>query len=98
MVSESHWKISSSTSAAAALPMAVTSSVIVRLNHGNYILWRAQMITHLCSHPHLLGHVNGTTKTPTPTIEQTISTGADALTAIITNPEYATWYVRDHRH
>jgi hypothetical protein len=28
--------MSSSTSAAAALPMAVTSSVTVRLNHGNY--------------------------------------------------------------
>jgi hypothetical protein len=87
--------MSSSTSAAAALPMAVTSSVTVRLNHGNYMLWCAQMITHLRSHPHLLGHVDGTTKAPSPTIEQTTGTGADALMATITNLEYATWYVRD---
>jgi hypothetical protein len=76
----------SSSTSAAALAMAVTSSVTVRLNHNNYMLWRAQMITHLRSHPHLLGHVDGTTKAPTPTIEQTTGTGADALTATITNP------------
>jgi hypothetical protein len=74
--------------------MAVTSSVTVRLNHGNY-MWRAQMITHLRSHPHLLGHVDGTTKAPADTIEQTNGTGADAVTAKITNPDYAAWYVRD---
>jgi histone deacetylase 1/2 len=87
--------MSSSTAAAASHPMAVTASVTVRLNHGNYMLWRAQMITHLRSHPHLLGHVDGTTKAPADTIEQTTGTGADAITAIITNPDYATWYVRD---
>jgi hypothetical protein len=75
--------------------MPVTSSVTVRLNHTNYMLWRAQMITHLRSHPHLLGHITGVTQAPPSTIEQVSGTGDNEVRSQITNPEYATWYVRD---
>ncbi|KAK1630411.1 hypothetical protein QYE76_004726 [Lolium multiflorum] len=34
--------------------MAITSAVTVRLRHGNFMLWRAQMYTHLRSHSLLL--------------------------------------------
>ncbi|KAK1601132.1 hypothetical protein QYE76_007893 [Lolium multiflorum] len=84
---------SSSTAPTAAMP--VTSSVTVRLNHTNYMLWRAQMITHLRSHPHLLGHITGSTQAPPSFIEEVTGTGDDRITSQVTNPEYATWYVRD---
>ena len=48
MVSAPSWIMSySSSTTATVAPMPVTSSVTVRLNHTNYMLWRAQMITHL---------------------------------------------------
>jgi hypothetical protein len=84
---------SSSTAPVAAMP--VTSSVTVRLNHTNYMLWRAQMITHLRSHPHLLGHITGSTQAPGSFIEEVTGTGDDRITSQVTNPAYATWYVRD---
>lgn len=74
--------------------MPVTSSVTVRLGHGNFMLWRAQMFTHLRSHS-LLGHIDGTLTVPAETIVTTTGEGAERQTVETVNPDYATWYVRD---
>jgi hypothetical protein len=87
--------MSSSITAPVAPAMPVTASVTVHLNHTNFMLWRAQMITHLRSHPTLLGHITGVVKAPPATIEQVTGTGDNEIRSSITNPEYATWYVRD---
>jgi hypothetical protein len=74
--------------------MAVTSSVTVRLGHNNYMLWRAQMLTHLRSHS-LLGHIDGSLIVPAETISTTVGEGQDSHTVETVNPDFATWYIRD---
>jgi hypothetical protein len=74
--------------------MANTSSVTVRLSHGNFMLWRAQMFTHLRSHS-LLGHIDGSLIVPAETITTTTGDGDARRTTEVVNPDYATWYVRD---
>jgi hypothetical protein len=74
--------------------MAITSSVTVRLGHNNYMLWRAQMLTHLRSHS-LLGHIDGSLIVPAETISTTVGEGQDSHTVETVNPDFATWYIRD---
>jgi hypothetical protein len=74
--------------------MAITSAVTVRLGHGNFMLWRAQMYTHLRSHS-LLGYIDGSLVVPAETISNTTGDGEARRTEEIVNPDYATWYVRD---
>ena len=81
-------------SSSSAAPMAITSSVTVRLGHNNFMLWKAQMLTHLRSHS-LLGHVDGSLAVPAPTIVITTGEGETRHTEEIINPDFATWYVRD---
>jgi hypothetical protein len=74
--------------------MANTSSVTVRLSHGNFMLWRAQMFTHLRSHS-LLGHIDSSLIVPAKTITTTTGDGDARRTTEVVNPDYATWYVHD---
>jgi hypothetical protein len=83
-----------SSSSTIAPPMPVTSSVTVRLNYANFMPWRAQMVAHLRSHV-LLGHIDGSVVAPSPTVASTVGTGDEAVTTQVTNPDYATWFVRD---
>jgi hypothetical protein len=73
--------------------MPITSSVTVRLGHGNFMLWKAQLLTHLRSHS-LLGHIDGSTIVPAETVTKTTGDGDDRRTEEVVNPDYATWYVR----
>jgi hypothetical protein len=66
----------------------------VLLGHGNFMLWKAQLLTHLRSHS-LLGHIDGSTIVPVETITKTTGDGDDRRTEEVVNPDYATWYVRD---
>jgi hypothetical protein len=74
--------------------MSITSAVTVRLSHGNFMPWKAQMFTHLRSHS-LLGYIDGSIVAPDQDITITTGEGDDRQTVTTVNPEYATWYVRD---
>ncbi|KAK1683876.1 hypothetical protein QYE76_044724 [Lolium multiflorum] len=81
-------------SSSSAAPMPITSSVTVKLGHGNFMLWKAQMLVHLRSHS-LLSHVDGTAAVPDENIVTTTGDGDDRRTVQTVNPEFATWYIRD---
>jgi hypothetical protein len=70
--------------------MAITSAVTVRLGQGNFMLWRAQMYTHLRSHS-LLGYIDGSLVVPAETISNTTGDSEARRTEEIVNPYYATW-------
>jgi hypothetical protein len=69
---------------------SVLSSVTVKLSNSNFMLWQAQMLTHLRGHS-LLGYIDGSIEAPAETIFNT----TDAGRSEVVNPEYATWYIRD---
>jgi uncharacterized membrane protein YgcG len=69
---------------------SVLSSVTVKLSNSNFMLWQAQMLTHLRGHS-LLGYIDGSIEAPAETIFIT----TDAGRSEVVNPEYATWYIRD---
>ena len=89
MVSEPIRQMSSSST---IIPMApsVLSAVTVRLSTANFMLWQAQMLTHLRGHS-LLGYIDGSIQAPEATIFTTTEDGRSE----VVNPEYATWYVCD---
>uniref|UniRef100_A0ACD6AMF3 Uncharacterized protein n=1 Tax=Avena sativa TaxID=4498 RepID=A0ACD6AMF3_AVESA len=89
MVSELPQHMSSSTSSSMA--PSILSSITVRLNHTNFMLWQAQMLTHLRGHS-LLGYIDGSIEAPEETIASTNTAGESVD---VVNPDYATWYVRD---
>jgi hypothetical protein len=60
----------------------------------NFMLWKAQMLTHLRSHS-LLGHIDGSVNAPAEMIKTTTGEGAERQTVETVNPEFATWYIRD---
>ena len=70
--------------------MAITSSVTVRLGHTTFMLWKAQMLTHLRSHS-LLGLIDSSLTAPAQTIVTTTGEGEMRRSEEIVNPDYATW-------
>jgi hypothetical protein len=69
---------------------SVMSAVTIRLSSTNFMLWQAQMLTHLRGHS-LLGYIDGSIQAPA----EIIFIDNDAGRSEVVNPEYATWYVRD---
>jgi hypothetical protein len=69
---------------------SVTAAVTVKLSVANFMLWQAQMLTHLRGHS-LLGFIDGSIKAPKATIVTTTDKGRSE----VVNPKYATWYVCD---
>jgi hypothetical protein len=69
--------------------MPISSTVTVRLGHGNFMPWKAQMFTHLRSHS-LLGHIDGSLAMHAETIVTTIGDGEALQTVEAVNPDYAT--------
>jgi hypothetical protein len=67
-------------------------AVTIRLNKGNYLLWRAQLLPFLRS-TKLLGHLDGTTPAPLMFVAASTATGAGQ----ISNPEYERWYNTDQQ-
>jgi hypothetical protein len=82
--------MSSSSSSSVPMPPSVTAAVTVKLSIANFMLWQAQMLTHLWGHS-LLGFIDGSIKA----LEATIITTTDKGRSEVVNPEYATWYVHD---
>jgi hypothetical protein len=64
--------------------------MIVKLSATNFMLWQAQILTHLHGHC-LLGHIDGSLDAP----PETIFTNTDVGRSEVVNPDYTTWYVRD---
>jgi hypothetical protein len=65
--------------------------ITIKLNHDNYLLWKAQLIPYLRGQ-HLLGYVDGTTPLPSQMISQTSESGE---TSLLPNPAYARWIQQD---
>lgn len=71
------------------LPMnTILHLITIRLSSTNYLLWVNQM-TPLLSYQHLLGHVDGSSNAPPPSIT------VDNKTTV--NPELAEWQAADQR-
>jgi hypothetical protein len=77
--------------AAAAAP-AVVTSITVRLDWGNFALWRALSLTNL-SGASLHGFLDGTAAAPA----QTITDGTGDAARSVPNPAYATWWTQDQK-
>jgi hypothetical protein len=70
--------------ASTATGLSVSSSVSVRLDAHNFMLWRGLTVPALAG-AGLLGHLDGTTATPAKTIKE--GTGDAAVD--VPNPEYS---------
>ena len=71
---------------AAAAP-AVVTPIAIRLDRGNFALWRALSLTNL-SGASLHGFLDGTAAAPA----QTITDGMGNAARAVPNPAYATWW------
>jgi hypothetical protein len=78
------------SSSSAIAPPSIAASVTVKLSATNFVMWQAQILTHLRGHC-LLGHIDGSLDSPS----ETIFTNTDVGRSEVVNPDYATWYVRD---
>ncbi|KAK1645127.1 hypothetical protein QYE76_062932 [Lolium multiflorum] len=76
---------------AAAAP-AVVTQIAVRLDRGNFALWRALSLTNL-SGASLHGFLDGTAAAPA----QTITDGTGDAARSVPNPAYATWWTHDQK-
>ncbi|KAK1603217.1 hypothetical protein QYE76_018220 [Lolium multiflorum] len=77
--------------AAAAAP-AVVTPIAVRLDRGNFALWRALSLTNL-SGASLHGFLDGTAAAPA----ETVADGTGDAAQSVPNPAYATWWTQDQR-
>jgi hypothetical protein len=74
-----------------SLPLAsITNFVSVKLDGGNYLLWRDQLESILIS-TDLLSHIDGSEPIPSKTIETTTEPKTT-----VPNPKYITWRKTDH--
>jgi hypothetical protein len=78
------------SSSSAIAPPSIAASVTVKLSATNFVMWQAQILTHLRGHC-LLGHIDGSLDSPS----ETIFTNTDVGRSEVVNPDYTTWYVRD---
>ena len=69
-----------------------TTSIIVRLDRTNFLLWKTQVVPNISGQGYF-GFLDGSCAAPPKTI--TTGTGDDAVTT--TNPDYTTWWQTDHR-
>lgn len=83
---------SSSSTSSPSLP-SIASSITVKLDQENYLLWRAQFVPALHAHD-LMGFVDGSIKEPAKLIA---APGGDDNTAKVPNPLYATWFRLDQQ-
>ncbi|XP_010484950.1 PREDICTED: uncharacterized protein LOC104763247 [Camelina sativa] len=68
----------------------VSSSVTLKLNNSNYLLWKTQFESLLSSHK-LIGFVNGAVSAPTKT-RQVVQ---DDVSSEVTNSQYESWFCTD---
>src|SRR4051812_8047182 len=79
-------------------PPATTASTAtapttgVRLDRGNFPLWRTLTVTHL-SGASLHGYLDGSVAAPAKTVSQ----GTGDATTTVANPAYATWWTQDQK-
>jgi hypothetical protein len=78
--------------ASSAIGLSASSSVSVRLNTHNFMLWKGLTVPTLVG-AGLHDHLDGTAVAPTKTIKE--GTGDAAVN--IPNPEYSCWWVTDQR-
>jgi histone deacetylase 1/2 len=69
---------------------SIASLITIRLNRGNFLLWKTQAVPALHA-AHLFGYVDGSIVAPPPTITE--GTGDAARQAA--NPEFLRWYQQD---
>ena len=81
------------TPPAATAPVpSIAPSLGVRLDRGNFPLWRTLTVTHL-SGASLHGYLDGSVAAPPTTISQ----GAGDAATTVANPAYATWWTQDQK-
>ncbi|KAK1631674.1 hypothetical protein QYE76_005989 [Lolium multiflorum] len=80
------------SSSTASTPAAISLSVPVRLDHGNFLLWKGLLLPNL-SGADLHGHLDGTK--PAPATEITTGEGDKAVT--LPNPAYHPWWLQDQK-
>ncbi|KAK1606785.1 hypothetical protein QYE76_030467 [Lolium multiflorum] len=80
------------SSSTASTPAAISLSVPVRLDHGNFLLWKGLLLPNL-SGADLHGHLDGTK--PAPATEITTGEGDKAVT--VPNPAYHPWWLQDQK-
>ena len=71
---------------------SIAPSLGVRMDRGNFPLWRTLTVTHL-SGASLHGYLDGSVAAPPTTISQ----GAGAAATTVANPAYATWWTQDQK-
>ena len=86
---------SSSTSETLSSPeipsLSVHHLITLKLNKGNYPLWKAQVIPYLI-HQHLFSFVDGSNPCPL----HVIATNTQGATTVIINPSFTKWQLQDH--
>jgi hypothetical protein len=78
------------SSVAAHIP--IHQAVTIRLTKTNFLLWRAQLLPHLCG-AQLLGFLDGSNPAP----PQQIASSIDPNARAIPNPAYDRWFNQDQQ-
>jgi hypothetical protein len=76
------------SSSSASAPAAIVTSIPVRLDRGNFMLWKGLTLPNL-SGADLHGHLDESVVTP----EKTITEGEGDKAMDIPNPEYHRWWI-----
>jgi hypothetical protein len=79
-------------SSTASTPAAISLSAPVRLDHGNFLLWKGLLLPNL-SGADLHGHLDGTKPAP----EKEITTGEGDKAVTIPNSAYHHWWTQDQK-
>lgn len=68
----------------------ILSSVTLKLNDGNYLLWKTQFESLLSSQK-LVGFINGAVTPP----EETVTVVREGVNVVSPNPQYESWFSSD---
>jgi hypothetical protein len=69
---------------------SIASLITIRLNRGNFLLWKTQAVPALHA-AHLFGYVDGTIVAPSPTLTE----GTGDAVRQVANPAFLRWYQQD---
>jgi hypothetical protein len=79
-------------SSSASAPAVIAASIPVRLDRGNFMLWKGLTLPNL-SGADLHGHLDELVVTP----EKTITEGEGDKAVAIPNPAYHHWWIQDQK-
>ena len=84
--------LSASVPAGSTSTMGAVPPVAVRLNSGNFMLWRGLTLPNLCG-----AHLHGFLDNSVPAPAKTVTEGTGDAAKVVPNPEYARWWGLDQK-